>query len=141
MADKGGKNTVTKTLEAILEKKPELVPLPPNKPGFRGYNPKPTFRKFNTSARVAGESFCILDGQTFNRHSKKNMMRHISVIQNSFIASQKGQSDLRLVIGKYEKKYGKLKELPSEKTQKPEKVKKTLKRQGKGFVSRDAPKK
>jgi len=105
LADLDGKNTVSET----------------NQPGYRGYNKKPTFPKFNVSARMSGESFCILDGQTFNRHSKKNMMRHIFVIQNSFIESQKEQSDLRLIIGKYEKKYGKLKEEKVNNKNKPKK--------------------
>lgn len=102
--------------------KNELIRLLPQQKGHRGFNPKPAIPKLGVTYKPASEEHCILDGQTFSRHSKKNMTRHIFFLQKSFIESQKGQSDLRLVIGKYEKEYGKLKE---EKKVEPKKKKET----------------
>ncbi len=55
-------------------------------------------------------AMCLADGQPLAAHSKKNLERHFIWLQNNYINSEKGQSDLRLIIGRYEKKYGKLKE-------------------------------
>jgi len=100
-----------------------LVPLPPiQQKGFRKRTK--TFPKFGISGKQAQIAMCLADGQTLASHSKKNLERHFIWVQNNYIESEKGQSDLRLTIGRYEKKYGKLQESEKEKTGKKQPKKK-----------------
>jgi len=95
-----------------IPKKPRTIKLPvytsPSISGFR--KPRQNFPKFGISGKQAQMAMCLADGQPLASHSKKNLARHFIWVQNNYIESEKGQSDLRLVIGRYEKKYGKLQE-------------------------------
>jgi len=108
-----------------LPKKPRTIELPvytsPSIGGFR--KPRQNFPKFGISGKQAQMAMCLADGQPLASHSKKNLARHFIWVQNNYIESEKRQSDLRLVIGRYEKKYGKLQESKKGTTGKGKKTK------------------
>ena len=113
---------MTKNFELKTPKKPRTITLPPiQQKGFRRRTN--TFPKFGISGKIAQMAMCLADGQPLAAHSKKNLERHFIWVQNNYIESEKGQSDLRLTIGRYEKKYGKLQESEKGKTGKGKKTK------------------